>query len=282
MAIKPNDVAHLKPNKEVFMLSNETKIQRSVLFPDIHHPYHNKAIWSMVPRFLKDFNPDDVVLIGDAQDMRMLNHHELTKGNVRHFESKRLIADYKDFERDVINVINDSTKPDCKRVYMYGNHEDWVNQAINKCPSMLEGVIEIENNINLSKWEIVPYIDKSGQVSIYKIGKLAVIHGIYTNQYHSSKTASIYGKSVVYGHTHDFQSFTQVFAGNSKDYHIAQSIGCMCDMSPAYMKGKPSKWVNGFAVVYSDPKTGNFNVVPIVISNNQFVFNGRIYKPKVI
>ena len=603
---KANDgVAPLKSNKEVFMLSNKTKVKRSVLFPDIHYPYQNKAIWSIMPRFLKDFKPDEVVLIGDAQDMRMLNHHELTKGNVKHFESKRLLADYKDFERDVINMINDSTKPDCKKVYMYGNHEAWVDNAINKCPSMLEGVIEIENNIDLSKWSIIPYINQDGQIGIHKIGKLCVIHGVYTNDNHTKKTAMVYGKSVVYGHcfddktelltkegwkcrqdisdedvcltmnkesgllewnkvnkkfvfdfngemvkvnganvdllvdgehglvikpnkeskeyvyikaqelssrcvsmfkvsgklakeipeydiddnmlkllawvisegsiryigntpyvdivqskevgigrikdlldsingltyllkekekspisklqpyrfrihadgsriitkllprkdivpgwfwllsdrqaevfideyikgdgtvytgkyknqrmiystnvnwvdafqarlftlgyktnvywktgslktnklcaqiniskkefievrsdvsvsqekykgkmwcvsvdngtlvvrrnglitvtqnTHDQQSYTQVFAGGARDYHITQSIGCMCDMSPDYLKGKPSKWVNGFAVVYSNPN-GTFNVVQVVVSDNQFIFNGRVYKP---
>lgn len=271
-------VAHLKQNKgDVSVL----KIHKSVLFPDIHHPYHNKAIWSMMPRFLKDLNPDEVVLIGDAQDMRMLNHHELTKGNVKHFESKRLLADYKSFEEDIIDTINGSTKSDCSKVYMYGNHEEWVNHAINKCPSMLEGVIEIENNVDLSMWKIVPYRDKNEQISIHRIGKLCVIHGAYTNDNHTKKTSQIYGKSVVYGHTHDFQAYTQVFAGGSKDYHIAQSIGCMCDLNPEYLSGKPNKWVNGFAVVYSDPKTGNFNVVPVVISNNQFVFNGKLYKPRV-
>jgi hypothetical protein len=219
-------------------------------------------------------------LIGDAQDCRVLNHHE--EGNLRHFETKRLIRDYRAFENEIIYPINKAL-PKAKKIYMAGNHEYWVECAIDNDPSKLEGIIEIENNLDLKGWEYIPYLRKKANGSVelgkYNFGKLLVIHGTYTNQYHTAKTVNAYGRSIVYGHTHDVQSFSQVTPIDIKDFHMAWSIGCLCNRSPEYMKGRANKWVNGFAVVYWDEKNGNFNLYPVVISNNHFIWNGKEYKP---
>lgn len=159
----------------------------------------------------------------------------------------------------------------------------WVDQAIDKDPSKCEGIIEIENCIDLKGWQVIPYIQKKANGTYlrgkYQVGKLQVMHGDYTNQYHSAKTVNSVCKSIAYGHSHDIQSFSQVTANDINDTHIAWSIGCLCNLSPSYIKGRANKWVNGFAVVYSDEKTGNFNLYQVVISNNKFMFNGKTYKP---
>lgn len=254
-------------------------MKKSVIISDIHHPYQNRLAFSSVLNFLKDFVPDEVLLLGDIMDCQTLNSHE--QGNLRHFETKRLIGDYRALENEIIYPIN-KVCPKAKKIYLAGNHEQWIEFAIDKDPSKLEGIIELENNVDLKGWEYIPYLKKKGrgiELGRYNIGKLHCIHGEYTNQYHAAKTVNAYGRSVVYGHSHTIQSHTQLTAGNISDFHIAWSIGCLCNLSPSYMKGGANKWVNGFAIVYSDEKTGNFNLYQVVIFNNKFIWNDKIYKP---
>jgi len=151
----------------------------------------------------------------------------------------------------------------------------WVEDVVDKNPQ-LEGLIEYYNILDFKKRNIkfIRWIEKNGGRGCYDIGKLRLIHGEYTGQYHAAKTSNSYSKNVVYGHTHDIQSFTKIT--NDGDIHQAQSIGCLCQLSPGYMKGRPNKWVNGFGVLYTRDD-GTFNVYTVIISNNKFTFNDKTY-----
>ena len=135
----------------------------------------------------------------------------------------------------------------------------------------MEGFAEIELNLKLKErgWKEIPLN------GVYKIGKLSLCHGLYTNQYHARKHVDIFGTSVIYGHNHDVQEHTRITYGNT-EVHKGKSIGCLCDVSPSYLKNKPNKWVHAFSVVYTYDD-GNFNEYTINIINGQFVWNGKPY-----
>ena len=259
----------------------EEKIEKSVLLPDIHHPYHHKPSFNAVLGFLEWFNPDQVILLGDAMDMKAINHWMREKKNVKYFEGARLLKDYHRFSRDILKPIERAIPNDCKKVYMGGNHEAWAYQLIDKDPR-LEGLIEPERVLNLKrrKWDWIPYTydDEEGNVykGMYKIGKLTITHGTYLNKYHAAKTADVFSKSVAYAHTHDYQVYTKVHEEDPNDYHTAQSIGCLCNKAPGYKGGQPNRWVNAFGVVYTR-KDGCFNLYVPIIINGKFVFGGKLF-----
>lgn len=247
-------------------------MKKTILLPDLHYPLHTQEIYNKILKVIKAEKIKDVVLLGDAQDMSSINHWEKEKGNLRGFEGKRLIKDYMNFDKDILKPLE---KLGCNIVYMEGNHEYWVEDVVDKNPQ-LEGLIEYYNILDFKKRNIkfIRWIEKNGGRGYYDIGKLRLIHGEYTGQYHASKTSNSYSKNVVYGHTHDIQSFTKIT--NDGDIHQAQSIGCLCQLSPGYMKGRPNKWVNGFGVLYTRDD-GTFNVYTVIISNNKFTFNDKTY-----
>jgi len=255
------------------------KLYRVVVLPDIHYPLQDDECMNAVKKFIAYWKPDEVVLLGDAMDMSSIDHWKQEKGNHRYFEGKRLLGEYDGFIKDILEPI-EKLCPKAKKVYMGGNHEEWAYQMVDRFPQ-LEGMVEPEIAMKLKErgWEWIPYLVKSqGRMTpgIYRIGKLTLIHGQYTNIYHSAKTASCYEKSVIYGHTHDIQLFTKVHTEDPADYHTAQSIGCLCDRSPQYMWGRPNRWVHAFGVL-TVRENGLYNIYVPIIINGKFSFENRTF-----
>lgn len=248
------------------------KFEVAILLPDIHYPEHSVESIDLVKQVIADIQPNYVVYQGDQLDLAVISHWN--KDKKRKVELKRLKEDYVGFDKEIMTPIEKITNRKTKFVWVIGNHEDWVQQYLDKNPE-LEGIIEPEVCLNLKKrgYEIVPL---NGH---YKLGKLSVIHGLYTNKYHAAKTSEVFSKSVCYGHTHAPQTHSNVKAMDVTDYHAAYGLGCLCNLSPSYMKNRPSAWIHGFGVVYIFPN-GNFNLYPVIIADNKFIYNGKVYESK--
>jgi len=257
-------------------------IKRIILLPDFHHPHHNKPATEAVFQFIEWFRPDEVCLLGDALNMDSINHWEMKKGNKKHFEGKRLLSEYNEFDRDILTPLEKAIPDNCEKVFMGGNHEYWVDGLTEKEPSLL-GMVELETALQLAErgWEWIPWITYDEEKGSYtrgikRYGKLLVFHGQYINKYHAHKTADSYSRSCVYGHTHDLQSYTKISVDDCKDYHTAQSIGCLCNMSPEFLKGRINRWVNAFGVLYVREDDFYNLYVPVII-NGKFVFEGKVF-----
>lgn len=256
------------------------KIERSLLLPDIHHPLHDRACWNAVEKFMEWWKPHRVVIMGDGLEMRAIDHWKKSQGNLKYFEGNKLLKDYKDFIRDILVPI-EALCPDAEWVYLGGNHEEWAYVLVEKIPQ-LEGMIEPEIAMNLEErgWKWFPFKHKKADTTVkkefYKIGKLNIIHGENLGKYHAEKTARTHAKSTCYGHTHDFQAYTEVKEEDPVDYHTAQSIGCLCNKAPSYMGGRPNRWVHAFGALYTRP-SGHYNLYVPIIIGGQFVFEGKLF-----
>jgi len=253
------------------------RIHRAIILPDIHYPLHDEPSWNAVLEFVPFFKPDEIVLLGDALEMQAIDHWKEEKGNRRAFENKRLKKEYEGFIQDILEPL-EKLAPKAKKVYMGGNHEDWASQLVDRQPQM-EGFVEPEIVMHLADrgWQWIPYLIKqSGRLipGTYKIGKLTFTHGQYTNKYHAAKMSDCYDRSVAYGHTHDVQLYTKVHAEDPNDFHSAQSIGCLCNLSPGYLWGRPNRWVHSFGAMYVQPD-GKYNLYVPIIIDGKFVFEGK-------
>jgi len=254
-------------------------MRKVILLPDIHHPFHNKKAVRSVFEFMKWFKPDAVVLLGDNLEMQAINHWQQEKGNKKYFEGVRLLHDYADFTKDILEPIEEIC-PKATREWLDGNHELWATNLIKRFPQ-LEGMIEPEIAMKLKErgWNYTPFIKKDGRRGSIKMGKLTITHGHYTNKYHASKTSDTYSGSVVYGHAHDLQSHTKVHIEDPNDYHTATAIGCLCDLSPEFLWGQPNRWVHAFGVLYVRDG-GEYNLYVPVIINGKFTYAGKTFGGK--
>jgi len=246
------------------------KIETVVILPDIHYPEHSEASIDLVKKFIKDIQPDTIVYQGDNLDMGVISHWN--KDKKRKVELKRLKKDYEGFVQNILDPIEKLAKKNTQFVWLNGNHEDWANQYLDKNPE-LEGIIEPELCLGLAErgYTFVPFNE------VHKIGKLNIIHGYYTSKYHSAKTLEVFGESICYGHLHSPQMHSKVSPMKPEVFHAAYGLPCLCDLSPDFMKKRPNSWVHGFGVVYIMPN-GDFNLYPVIIVNNKFVFNGKAYE----
>ncbi|HEY9705830.1 MAG TPA: metallophosphoesterase [Allocoleopsis sp.] len=252
----------------------EMKIEKTFVFSDIHYPeYDTKAI-SVAEQVLQDFKPDRIIYIGDFLDCTPVSHWLENKKQT--MENKRLLKDYEGFKNMARRHIK-LGKNVKEIVFMEGNHEDWVNQYIDKHPEM-QGLIEVKEKVvkELSKEYPkikMPWVEYN---KFYNVGKLFFTHGIYTNKYHAEKHLNVIKKNIMYGHTHTVQETTDSGIVDG-DKHSSKSIGCLCSMSPSYMRNKPNQWVHAFALVYTDIHSGNFTDYVVKVINGKAVWNNKVY-----
>jgi hypothetical protein len=245
-----------------------TGIQRGIAVFDSHHPEHDKHLWRNILAFAKDFDPDIFALGGDNLNMTVLSHWVENKRRV--LEGQRLKQDYTAYNRDIHRPLEAVLRPDCRRIWHMGNHEDWLGQYLDKHPEMV-GLIEIEEHIDLSNWEVYQY----GQTS--QVGKLYITHGVYTNIHSAYRTAQVYGRNVIYGHGHSYQAHT-ITAPLDVDSHVATEIPCACNLNPSYRVNQPNAWLTGLAVFYLLPN-GDFTLYPVIAVNGKFVApTGKLYE----
>lgn len=235
---------------------------------DLHFPLHQSILWANILTLAAEIKPDYFILGGDNLDMTPLSHWIHDKGEARKLEGKRIKEDYENFNRDVIDPLNEILRG-CEKHFLEGNHEDWAEQYIDRNPQA-EGFYELRNNLNIKDWKYYKYGE------ICQIGKMHFIHGTYTNDAHAKKHVGTYERNIFYGHCHDFQVYSKVTPVDN-DPHMGMSIPCACHTNPDYMRNKPNRWVNGF-LIFEIFKDGYFQAHPIISIDGSFKWNNVIYK----
>jgi len=246
------------------------EIQKTILLPDIHYPHYDSKVMDSVAEFMVDYDPDEIVYMGDQISLDCISVWNKNKPLLK--EGQRLIRDFNNFDKDILQVHENITRPGIKRTFMIGNHEERLQWYIEMHPE-LEEMIEIDRNLRLQErgYKIIPFN------GIYKIGKLSVIHGYYWNKYHANKTLEAFEGNVVYSHVHNPQMYAKVSPVDRKGYHTATSLPCLCNIKPDYKKNAPNFWINGFGVLEHLPATGYFNIYTIIIIDGSFMWGGHYY-----
>jgi len=132
------------------------EIQKTILLPDIHHPYYENRLMESVNEFIFDYDPDEIVYMGDQLSLDCISAWNRSKPLLR--EGQRLIKDYHNFDNDILRVHENLTRKEIRRVFMIGNHEERVNWYIERHPALKE-MIDIDRNLSLRErgYKIVPF-----------------------------------------------------------------------------------------------------------------------------
>jgi len=250
--------------------SDPLEIQRTILLPDIHYPYYDVKVMESVEQFILDYNPDEIVYMGDQMSLDCISGWNKSKPLLK--EGKRLIKEYEEFDEAILKVHESITSSDTRRTFMMGNHEQRVAWYVQAYPE-LDGIVDIDRNLKLTErgYKVIPFN------GVYKLGKLNVIHGFYWNKYHAAKTVEAFEGNVVYCHVHNPQMYAKVSPLDQKGYHTATSLPCLCNIKPDYKRNAPNFWLNGFGIVEHLPATGFFNLYTIIIIEGCFMYNGTYY-----
>lgn len=254
----------------------KNKLWIEVVANDIHIPQQDRASVSCLTKAIELVQPDGITLNGDIGDWSTFSRHTRFSPPKCHWnDSQFLDASEKEYAN--LNIFLDRLDyiaPQAKKRYNFGNHEQWVIDFIRESQRARYPVFDISNRLSLKtrKYEVNPYITSKGQFHFTKLGKLFITHGIYTGQHHAKKHVDMMGQSVLYGHLHDIQVYSKVTPQDIS--HMSWCNGCLCNKGPEYLRGSPTNWNHGFAIVYVWP-SGEFQVDIIRIQDGKCVVNGQ-------
>lgn len=253
-----------------------SKVKTYIVAHDLHYPAYSEKTWNAMMEFIKYVKPQGFVFGGDEFDNTEISHH--TKGKPFYRERASFKRNTTGFTQEILEPLEQSLG-NAEKIWIIGNHDDWEHQLIEEQPE-LEGVIERVDALGLEKrgWKIVPLGHS------YKLGELNIIHGeILTgigNQagaFPAKKAIELYAGNVLAGHTHAAQSFSKVSPVEVKKKYMAWIAPILGATNPAYLRNRPTAWLNGFTIVELREK-GLFNLYPVVVIDGVFSFGGREYK----
>lgn len=239
--------------------------QKWLVIPDIQFPYQDKKTMEAVLAYAKDNHWDGCLQLGDFMDWDFISRW--TVDNARRIEGQRFLKEYEGANKflDTLQAAVRHKNPKAEIVILQGNHDYRVEVVMDKTP-MYEGMLEMETNLHFKERKIT-YWKYWEHRKPYRIGKALFIHGAYTNDAHSKKTALNFNKNVFYGHTHDRQLYTKTTMGQSIQ---AESLGTVSKYDLAYMGKKPSNWMQCVATFHFR-ENGEFNHYVSNIINHKFV-----------
>ena len=240
--------------------------KRILILPDIHIPYHDREALQIALNWGKDFKPDTILLNGDIIDCYQLS---------------KFVKDPKErsFPQELVelhNLLSDLREnfPLAEIIYKMGNHEERYERWLLDTGKDLTGLIDLDGGEILS-WESITHSKKYGHKivtnkRIIKVAKLNIGHGHEFGKSIFSPVNPARGfflrakANFIGGHYHQ----TSEHVENDLNGSITGcwSMGCLCDLHPAYMP--INKWNLGFASV--EIEGDQFTV------HNKKILHGRV------
>lgn len=240
--------------------SDDVKV---VAISDLHVPFHNMDFINNIIKFLKDYQPDKIVLVGDIVDFYDLSNFDKNPKRVGVLQK----------ELDIVNGILMLIRiacPNSEIIYVCGNHEDRLRKFIWRNPSVASlRDLKLERLLRFSDIGNIQLVDS------YALRGITFTHGSLVRKHSSYSSKAEYDKhleSGISGHTHRLGTYHKTTTNRSDSW---SEIGCCCTLSPEYIHSQPD-WQNGFAIIQISGDIKDIHLVKA--TNNSFIANMKVYK----
>ena len=242
---------------------------RGLVFGDVHlstedgeHP-----AWQAFKAYAKACKPAFTVDLGDFISWGMISR--FNRGQGRKLEGRRIAQEYDFANRQLDEIMKFS--PD--HILLQGNHDVWMEEYVDEHPEV-EGMVEYPRALGLEARGITYVTLPEQPKDLTK--KLSVLHGWWSPKYAARKHLEAIRKSCLFGHIHRFDvAYDKNFA--TGEVLEAHALGCLCDTRPSYQRARPTQHVNGFAEVFLDGETGEFQVNHVIMQNGLYKVGGKLY-----
>lgn len=241
----------------------------AVVLSDLHVPYLDKAAWRVTCEFLRFRQPTHLFLLGDIVDFYSLSAYD---------KNPERILDLQD-DLDQLSQVLETIReilPTAKVVFSEGNHEHRLLRYLQKHPELYRlRALQMPKLLDLERHDIthLPYH------AIQRWHGLILEHGSLVRSksaYTASGMLDKRGTSGISGHVHRLGSSYRT----QHDQTIAWwENGCLCDLNPEYVIGKPD-WQHGFTVVHAVGGKERFWVEQVPIINGKIYYHGQMFYSK--
>lgn len=247
--------------------------ESAVVANDFHIPHHDTRAVKLLTDFIKDIQPDKLIINGDFVDCFMASRF------TKHPKHGMSLAKEFKVARQVLGDLKNAS-PTSELVFIFGNHEWRMEKFILDNARELHGLegMNLEHQLHLDDLGAT-VINYHGKEQYYEYGKLFIGHFNKVNK-HAGYTAKNLledkGVNLMQAHTHRIGQCTK----RMYDRKIgAWENGCMCRLDPDYVK--LPNWHLGFSIVHKSKKTDHFNVQTLqIIQDSKYkVFYGdKLYQ----
>jgi predicted MPP superfamily phosphohydrolase len=253
-------------------------LERNLFLSDFHIPDHNRAILQLIYKFIKDFKPDRLHLLGDIVNFTRAGAYEIIG------EAPDLGEEINEARAIVYKLAEVARNANRKVeiIWESGNHEHRLERYLARQADSLvsikdqygEPLITIPHIFNLAankiKW--IPYRAK------VPVGSAIVEHGDIARAKAGFTAQALIdrrGRSGFSGHTHRLAMVTRK-QGDDVKFWIEN--GCLCNLNPTPSYTVDPDWQNSFSVAYHDIEKDILYPFPILIQENSFYWEGRVYR----
>lgn len=235
-------------------------MKKILVIPDIHFPYEDKPAINCVLSSIKQYKPDEIVLLGDLVDFYKVSHYVKT-------DSRALSVQE---ECDIAHSFLSILRKICpgKITLIEGNHENRLIKFLSsRSPELsdirgltLKSLLRLDElKINLIKYN-----------HDYILHGIHFIHGTAAGKTATRSCIAKYGTNTIQGHTHRVSSVYTTY----KDRIIsAHEIGCLASLEVSKDYTDHADWQHGFCTI--DIIDGKTFINPHLIVNG-ITFINRI------
>ncbi|MBM7771942.1 putative phosphodiesterase [Actinokineospora baliensis] len=252
--------------------------KRYVVISDTQMPYEDRKALRSVIRFVADYQPDEVVQIGDLMDFPQPSRW--SKDTAAEFQGS-VFEDAEYAKRNFFSPLRDVY--DGPIGVIEGNHDLRPREYLAKyAPALAEsGAFTLDVMLDFDGFgaRLLPdfYPFSPGWIMTHghlgKIGLSQIAGNTALN------AARRFGSSVIMGHTHrmGIGAHTSGYGGEVGKTLVGMEVGNLMDMRQAgYLKGGTGNWQQGFALVTTEEKTVQPELV--FIEGKRFSVDGVLYR----
>src|SRR5216683_5682944 len=247
--------------------------QMVVVANDFHIPFHDEMALALFERFLREEEPEWLILNGDVQDFWEVSRFDLTPRAGKEFREEIAIGKtiLRSFRRDL---------PKARITWIEGNHEFRLRRYLIQNARVLYGVPGLSvpelfglKDIGIEYVACHPLASKFTD-NFIRVGSLYVGHWDKVSMhggYAAKGLVENKGVSILQGHTHRFGAH----ARTTVDGRVLLGIEnfSMCRREASYVANP--NWQAGFSVIYLEPASGRCQWYPVAIGSHGFVWQGR-------
>lgn len=250
--------------------------KRIVVIPDTQIPYHDRKATEAVIRFIGEYNPDEVVHIGDLMDFPQPSRW--SKDTAAEFQGS-VFEDSELAKRIFFKPLREAY--DGRIGVIEGNHDERPRVYLARyAPALAEsrafhmdtmldfngfGITWLPDFYPLAPGWVATHGHKGGIRLTQDAGKTAL------------NAALRFNESVVMGHTHRLGAMPKAvgYEGNVKTLWGVE-VGNLMNMKMAgYLKGATANWQQGFVILHIDGTHVRAETVPII--DGKFVVEGTVF-----
>ena len=247
----------------------------AVQWSDLHCPHEDTEAVEAILEFSKKWKPQHHVIIGDALNLSGISRH--VQDDLIEQYTETVESCLKNFGSIVDRIVK--INPNAKINWIWGNHDERLRAFVAKHPSwrgVLDKPLKMLHSFgecrHADRVRLVQFDDPEEH---FVLGKMAYVHGHYVGKHCASQHVEAYGESVTFGHSHTMQMFTAVRRGEPVAGYCIGHL--MSKSGRRYLKGRPHRWVTGFAYLEWDEGSLDYTQHLLPIVNGQFRFAGKVY-----